>query len=70
MRNESGLMAVKTYHFMRAELGMIVQLDISKEYLKRMEFYQISYGGTQNKRTAKNSVDSPYAMPNFAALYP
>jgi hypothetical protein len=31
---------------MRAESGVIVQLDISKEYLKRIEFYQISYGGT------------------------
>ena len=41
-------MAVKTYHFMRAESGVIVQLDISKEYLKRMEFYQISYGGTED----------------------
>ena len=39
-------MAAKTYHFVRAESGVIVQLDISKEYLKRMEFYQISYIST------------------------
>ena len=39
-------MAAKIYHFVRAESGVIVQLNISKEYLKRIEFYQISYIGT------------------------